>query len=181
MIKSVLILLGLVYGWMISGSENLQGPKWSEEIMQKSILVGEFTRADLEKPPFASWFEKNYRMYQPRRKAMKVIRKNIADYQIRIFIGTWCPDSRREIPRFFKLLDQAGYDSKKVTGIAVDRSKGIADQLDKELNLKMVPTIIFYKDGKEVNRFVEFPQQSLEADLADIVSGKAYRNPYETP
>ena len=49
---------------------------------------------------------------------------------------------------------------------------------EEKMNLNRVPTIIFYKNGKEVNRFVEFAQESLEEDIAKIVSGKDYKNSY---
>ena len=38
---------------------------------------------------------------------------------------------------------------------------------------------IFYKDGEEVNRFVEYSQgESIEEAIAKIVSGKEYKNSY---
>ena len=42
-----------------------------------------------------------------------------------------------------------------------------------------VPTIIFYRDGLEIGRFVEFAQVSLEKDILAIVSGVGYKHSYE--
>jgi len=45
---------------------------------------------------------------------------------------------------------------------------------EKGLNIIKVPTIIFLKDGKEVNRIVESPLETLEQDIAQIVFKKDY-------
>ncbi|NEW80631.1 MAG: thioredoxin, partial [Gelidibacter sp.] len=40
-------------------------------------------------------------------------------------------------------------------------------------------TFIIYKDDKEIGRFVEYPRESVEADLLKIVSGLPYKHSYE--
>ena len=42
-----------------------------------------------------------------------------------------------------------------------------------------VPTIIFLKNGYEINRFVEFPVNSLESDISKIIKGEPYKHSYE--
>ena len=79
---------------------------------------------------------------------------------------------------FFKLLDEVNFDKNKLTNIAVNRAKKAPGELDEKYKVHRVPTIIFMKDGKEVNRFVEYSIESLEEDIAKIVSGKTYEDPY---
>ena len=146
--------------------------------MQQGMLVGEFDKADLEQEAFASWFNSGYSSYTPSEAAMKTIKENISDYEIVAFMGTWCPDSRRETPKVFKILDEANYDMSKLTFYGVNRQKTTTDNIEKEYNLNRVPTIIFLKDGKEVNRFVESPRETIEEDFAKIVSGAAYKDSY---
>ena len=43
--------------------------------------------------------------------------------EVTIVLGTWCSDSQREVPRFFKVLNEAGYNDKRVKVIAVDKNK----------------------------------------------------------
>jgi hypothetical protein len=45
--------------------------------------------------------------------------------------------------------------------------------------IEYVPTFIFSKNGKEINRIVEFPIFSLEKDMLDILQGKDYKNAYD--
>ena len=142
------------------------------------ILLGEFTQADLEKAPHSRWFTPGYENYKPKKEALKTIKKNIHDYEILMFMGTWCGDSRYEVPKFFKLLDEVNFDRKNLKSIAVNFAKKAPGDLDKEYKIHRVPTIIFMKDGKEVNRFVEYSIESLEEDIAKIVKGKKYTDPY---
>ncbi|MDT0691053.1 thioredoxin family protein [Salegentibacter sp. F188] len=147
-------------------------------VYQKDMLLGEFQREELKEEPFSRWFEAGYSDFDPNDEAMQTIKENISDYEITLVMGTWCVDSKRETPKFFKILDEANYDTEKLTSIAVDTNKSTPGDIQEELNVEMVPTIIFYKDGKEVNRFVEYPQESIEEDIAKIVSGEEYSHPY---
>ncbi|CAM4266621.1 thioredoxin family protein [Gillisia hiemivivida] len=146
--------------------------------MQQGMLVGEFDKADLEQEAFSKWFNEGYDEFNPSAEAMATIKKNISDYEIIAFMGTWCPDSRRETPKVFKILDEAGYDMSNLTFYGVNRQKTTTDNIEKEFDLNRVPTVIFLKDGKEANRFVEYPRESIEEDFAKIVSGEEYKNSY---
>ena len=50
---------------------------------------------------------------------------------------------------------------------------------EKGLEVLNVPTIIFYRNGNEINRFVELPVNSLESDIAKIIKGESYTHSYE--
>lgn len=145
---------------------------------EQAMLVGKFKKENLMQEPYASWFNSGYENFEPADEAMETIRENITEYEITAFMGTWCQDSRREVPKFFKILDEAGYDLSKLTIIGVNRSKSTPENLEEGWELTRVPTFIFTKDGKEVNRFVEYSKKSIEEDIAEIVSGKEYSNAY---
>jgi thiol-disulfide isomerase/thioredoxin len=84
-------------------------------------------------------------------------------------MGTWCSDSRREVPRMLKVLDIIGFPKENLSIINVDRNKkGIADEAD-DLNIELVPTFILYEDEKEIGRIIETPEETLEKDLVRIV------------
>lgn len=144
----------------------------------QTMIVGKFQKEDLQQAPYETWFNKGYQEYTPSPEAIATIKKNISDFEIVGFVGTWCPDSRREIPKFFKILDEAGYDLSKLTMVGVTRNKNTPENLEEGYNMHRVPTFIFMKDGKEVNRFVEYAVETTESDIAKIVSGAAYKNSY---
>lgn len=145
---------------------------------QQNMIVGKLTKKDLQEGPYAEWFNRGYDNFQPSTEEVEIIKQNINDYEIVGFMGTWCPDSRREVPEFFKLLDEAGYDLSNLTMVGVDRSKTTPDHLEEGYDMSRVPTFIFIKDGEEVNRYVEYSQESLAKDVAAIVSGKEYKDSY---
>ena len=89
---------------------------------------------------------------------------------IKVVLGTWCPDSRREVPRFLHVLDLWKFPAEKVTFIGVDNLKlspvGEYDQLD----IQRVPTFILYKNNIEAGRIIENPLTSLEQDIVNILT-----------
>ena len=66
----------------------------------------------------------------------------------------------------------AGYNIKLFLGTWCGDSSPTGEE--KGLDIIKVPTIIFFKDGKEVNRIVESPLETLEEDMAQIIFQKDY-------
>lgn len=149
-----------------------------DEFENQTMLIGKFTKEDLQRAPYNRWFNDRYANFNPSEEVMGTIKNNISEYEIMVFMGTWCVDSRREIPKIFKILDEAGYDLSKLTIVGVDRNKVTPEKIEADWDINWVPTLIFMKDGKEVNRFVEYPRTSIEEDIANIVTGKEYNNSY---
>ena len=87
-------------------------------------------------------------------------------------MGTWCSDSQREVPRFFKILDQLAFNFNNITLIGVNRAKQADNTEVNELNIELVPTIIFFIDGKEIGRIIESPEENLEKDMVKILSSE---------
>ena len=74
------------------------------------------------------------------------------------------------MPRLFKILNELNYNVNSITLIGVNREKqGLSNETE-GLEIELVPTIIFYKDGSEIGRIVETPVESLEKDLLKILS-----------
>jgi thiol-disulfide isomerase/thioredoxin len=100
-------------------------------------------------------------------------------YTIKGFMATWCGDSRRETPRFFKILDETGFNQNNFELIAVNKNKKTPDNLQEGFTIFRVPTFIFYKDNEEVGRYVEYPRETLEKDILKIVTGAPYKHSYD--
>ncbi len=83
-------------------------------------------------------------------------------------MGTWCSDSKREVPRFYKIIKLINYDENKIELICVDRKKEVTNYDVSNYDIKYVPTFIFLKDEKEIGRIIESPKQKLEEDLLEI-------------
>jgi len=90
--------------------------------------------------------------------------------KITLVLGTWCSDSRREVPWFYKILESLEYDLDNMKVICVNTAK-TAEGIDvDQLDIQKVPTFIFYKEGVELGRIIETPQTSLEKDMAKILN-----------
>lgn len=148
----------------------------------KEKLLGTITQQDLKQHSFKDWFVSEFDQYQPHKTIIKDFKKELHQYKIKVFLGTWCGDSKREVPRFMKILKQAKFPKSQVQIIALDKTKEAYKQSpgneEKGLNIHRVPTFIFYKDGKEVNRIVEEPTSSFERDIAIITSTNKYQRSY---
>ena len=128
----------------------------------------------------ASWFNPRFESYEPNEAAIESLKNLKDDITIRAYMGTWCGDSKRETPKFYKILEMIDYDMDKLTLIAVDRSKRRPTELVDGYNVMRVPTFIFYRDGEEVGRFVERDRNmSLEEAMQKIWSGQEYKHAYE--
>jgi hypothetical protein len=108
--------------------------------------------------------------YEPDPSAVATIRQRSADVEVFIVLGTWSPDARRELPRFFKIADLAGWPAGRMTMLAVDRTKRDPELQTAKWDVTRVPTFIFLRGGREIGRIVEKPTTTLEQDIAQILS-----------
>lgn len=137
------------------------------------ILTGEFEQSTLKEKYYSTWYEPEYNDYVVEEEKLKEIKKDIKKYKIEAFVGTWCSDSQRELPRLFKILEAMKFpiDSRmNVYGVNRNKKSFYGEEMGKDIT--HVPTIIFYLKGKEVGRIVESPVSGyLEEDIAMIIKG----------
>lgn len=131
---------------------------------------GIINREIIEKDTSFKWYNENKTGYTPFAKAVSGLKRNADSVQLLVFMGTWCGDSHNIIPKFYTLLDSAGFAANRVTMVGVDRSKKTSGHLAEALNVLNVPTIIVMKNGKETGRVVEYGKYGLfDIELAEIL------------
>ncbi len=156
-----------------------------EEAAPHDILLGKFTLEELDSGTNGNWFKQNYKNALLDEQVVGKIQNNLQNKNLsmRVFMGTWCADSQKEVPALIKILEQVNFDKSNVTLEGVDEHKTfqhLSEEEIKSLDVYNVPTIIIYDAvGNELNRFVEFPQETLEKDLLKIVSGQDYKHVYD--
>ena len=74
MINKILLLF---LGVFITTGEVSDEKEKLENINSAEMLLGEFTQADLEKPPYSRWFSPGYENYKPSYKSYKTYRAPI--------------------------------------------------------------------------------------------------------
>jgi len=142
----------------------IMDPKLNQEVM-----IGYCDKSGLEKGIFGEYFTSQYELYQPNESLVAKLSEKINKVKITIVCGTWCSDSRVQLGRFYKMIDQAGCNEKNLTLIGVNRDKNALSINVEPLNIKLVPTFIVYYNEKEIGRIIETPKKSLEEDLWKIV------------
>jgi thiol-disulfide isomerase/thioredoxin len=137
--------------------------------VQAQDLLGITTLSALKTKPYKTWFNKQLRNYSPDKKVVTQLQPKLNGVTITVVMGTWCGDSKEQVPRFYKVIKRCNYNTNNVTLICTDRTKTTPDHLEQGKNIEKVPTFIFYKQGKEIGRIIETPTISIEADMLNIV------------
>lgn len=160
-----LVLVLLMFG---SGTLSIHADE------EKNIdLLGIISLSDLKNSSHFTWYEENELSYNVDEGALADIDRLLEGVEIKVVMGTWCHDSKREVPRFYKILS---HKTDNIEMIALDRKKQSPNGETDAMAITNTPTFIFYKNGKEMNRIVETPVDSLERDMIKILSGKEYRH-----
>jgi len=168
--KNIIVLFVIASFLYSCGNNNINKTVFDEKASD-NILIGYVNREGLKMEPFHEWFTPGYRHYEVKDSILQQIdkedfKKNI---DVTVVLGTWCPDSRREVPRFYKILDHLEYNTHKMKVICVNTKKTAPNTNADELNIQRVPLFIFYRNGKEIGRIIESPKKSLEADMVEIL------------
>ena len=111
--------------------------------------------------------------YHPREKWIELLRTAKVSYTLTVAMGTWCSDSREQVPRLQAVLTALGphppFGVPRLIG--VDRSKEIDRSLYPFGVVEAVPTIVVSAGGAEIGRLVESPKTtSVEEDLVRILA-----------
>jgi thiol-disulfide isomerase/thioredoxin len=120
--------------------------------------------------PVHHQFKERYDTVQVEQQFVQMIKSVQDSVSTIVFLGTWCPDSRREVPHFLKIADETAFQSERIKLYALDRTKKSDDGLTEEYRIERVPTFIFLKHGEEVGRITEAPEKSLEQDMLMILA-----------
>lgn len=141
------------------------------------ILVNTITRAQLAINE-NGWYNTKYKNYTPDTSTVSKLKSYLKNNEVHVvvFMGTWCADSHEYVPQFFKIADALSFTDYNIIGVTSDKKTD--NGLEEKYKVFNVPTFIFLKDGKELNRMVEYPIESMEKDMLAIFTTNTYKNPY---
>lgn len=119
----------------------------------------------------AGWDSYSTDEFQPIEPIVIMMKSAVVEKNIKflMFAGSWCGDSKTELPKFFKIITMSEIDNERYILYGVDRQKREHCGIAEKYQIEKVPTLIVLKDGAEIGRIVEFPKISWDADLADII------------
>ncbi len=161
------MLLLIIFGYSVQAQE--LNKRIIDERLDREVLIGYCDRSGLLFGEFGDSYIHEYQEYVPVKKPVKKIKKHKADYNIILVLATWCHDSKEQVPRFYRILDDAKLSDDILTVICVDGNKTGGELPIEHLGIERVPTFIFYRDGEEIGRIIETPEISLEEDMWSII------------
>jgi cyclophilin family peptidyl-prolyl cis-trans isomerase len=141
--------------------------------MPTPVLVGVLEWEDLA--ALEGW-EANRTGSEPDEAALDRLRTTRGNYTVWTVLGSWCSDSRREVPRLQRVLEEVGGDRFRHHLIGVDRTKWIVEpgELGDVIGaraVELVPTIVVVDEyGQEVGRVVESAEVPIEQLLVDFLA-----------
>jgi thiol-disulfide isomerase/thioredoxin len=134
----------------------------------KIIMTGWLTPKQISNQINAYQSGKN--QYQPNEESIKKLKSVTADLQIIVFLGTWCSDSEREVPRFLNVMELTNNSHITFRLFGLDHTKRDPDGFAEKYQIEFVPTFIVLHNNEEIGRIVETPTVSLEQDLVEIIA-----------
>jgi thiol-disulfide isomerase/thioredoxin len=132
----------------------------------KGILTRELLLNDAE----FTWMKNDISWYKPNAECVTNLSAVKDTIQLMVFVGTWCEDSQIVFPQLLKMLDQVGFNMKRLTVIGIDRQKTTLGSLTQALGVTKAPTIMVLKAGKEIGRVEEFGKYGIyDKELAEVL------------
>ncbi len=147
--------------------EASQDPKHPEVKVARGIVNKYLIQNDTA----FKWYKQNQAGYRPDTATLNAFERSKGKYQFVVFGGTWCEDTQFIVPKFFTLQEKTGVPDEAITFFGVNREKNSLGNIAKAFNITNVPTIIVMKDGKEIDRVVEYGKTGKwDKELAAILN-----------
>tara|TARA_Y100001935_G_scaffold169476_1_gene139824 strand:- start:738 stop:1307 length:570 start_codon:yes stop_codon:yes gene_type:complete len=161
------------FAYIFYNSSNIPEGMFEDPKTGKPMLLGKVSIDELKQEPFKGWYHKEFDSYELDNELLGAIAEP-NQYNYELFLGTWCGDSRREVPRLEKIFIELGIDFSQIIIITVDREKVSPNNEQEGKDIRYVPTLIVKNNNVEIGRIVESPSSesaSLESDLLEISLG----------
>lgn len=108
--------------------------------------------------------------YEPNQQIIDKLKSLSHQVKIEIFLGTWCPDSKRNVSAYFKIIELTNNPLLQTTYIGLPKIKESRQKYIKGKSIVKIPTFIIFVDDQEKGRIIENPAKSIEEDLLEIIN-----------
>lgn len=125
-------------------------------------------------PEFYDIFRENYKAYHPDMDLVAEFAPRLRQSDVLVVMASWCSDTREMLPRFFRILEEAGYPLEDLEMIGVNHLLDSEDEIDPvgTYGVEEVPLFIFFNRlGDEIGRMgPPDERESLEALMVEVFS-----------
>ena len=183
LIISFLVILQLSVFVSIGQQQKATSSSYSNIIEKNEnnqiVLLGYCSPKLLLEPPFKNWFVPNYESYQTDSLSIVPLKKAFKKKRVEIYAGTWCGESKVDLPKFLKILEAASVDSTQIKLIFLNNTASLYKQSPQHeeagKNIVRTPTYIIYSGKKEMGRIIDSPIETFEKDLLKILKNEHYQ------
>jgi thiol-disulfide isomerase/thioredoxin len=134
-----------------------------------ALLLGRVNVRLLQTNQHFGWFEVGYNNYTTNASAIEHLSKAANDISFIAFAGTWDENSQKQLPQFYKALDESKINRARVLLYFLDRDKKSPQGFEGSYFISDLPTIIVLKGGQEIGRISGAPSNSIEGNLSDLL------------
>jgi thiol-disulfide isomerase/thioredoxin len=162
---------------------NTSSQQYSNSIVinenNQTVLLGYCSQKMLLEKPFSIWFVPNYTNSKTDSITISELKSAFKKKRVEIYAGTWCGESKADLPKFLKILNEAAVDSNQVKIIFLNNTPSLYKQSPQHeeagKNIVRTPTYIIYNGKKEMGRIIDSPIESFEKDLLKILRNESYQ------
>ena len=165
------MVIVLVFAGMHSFAQAQYEISQDEKHPEVKVLRGLVNKYFIQNDTSFNWYIKSQNYYHPDTATLSAFERAKGKVQFVVFGGTWCEDTQFVLPKFFKLQEKSGLSDDAITFFGVNRAKKSLGSIAEAFDIKLVPTIIVMKGGKEVGRVVEYGKTGKwDKELAEILN-----------
>jgi hypothetical protein len=168
----ILLILTIFLGISAFSQEKTMNQKVFDPKSNTEIMIGSCTLSGITDTAFNSAYKAEYSVYKPDKEITNQISPLLDGIKVTIVMGSWCSDSREQVPRFYKVFTLARQSSPDPNLICVDRDKKAGDVSLEGMDIQKVPTFIVYFNGRELGRIIETPKTTMEQDFLELLRKK---------
>lgn len=132
------------------------------------VLVGQIDEQTLANDSAFMWFFTGVNRYRPDTAWTKYISFYRDSFDVVVFAGTWCPDTKRLLPQFYRVMMNSSYPVNRIKLYGLDHHLHGADAAT-QYDVDDVPTFIFLRQGQEIGRIKDRLQRTMEQDIVSIL------------
>ena len=149
----MLIFLGVMSSVTVQAqSKDLVGPVTKEQILDSERI-----------------YEIYMKRYTPDSAAVEYMATLDESLEVIVFLGSWCPESKKYIPRLMKALEVSSSEHINVKYVGVDAQKKSPKEFLKKHQIKYIPSVVVLKGDIEVGRLAKKPQEPIELEFVEIL------------
>lgn len=164
-----ILTASLALAFFATAARAQQTYKVSYDSLGNKVLVGQINEKVLADDSAFMWFFTGVNRYRPDPTWTKYISFYRDSFDVVAFAGTWCPDSKRMLPEFYRVMMASSYPLNRIKLYGLDRQLNGEGGAEKTYQVTKVPTFVLLHDGKEIGRITDRVQRSMEADMVSIL------------